>query len=610
MCGIVGYVGTEPAAPILIEGLNQLEYRGYDSAGIAVTSKTTNTVNTIKTLGRVKDLQALLPKRLPGTTGIGHTRWATHGPATNHNAHPHSCSAHRFHVVHNGMIDNAAELRAELESQGVDFTSDTDTEVIAHLVNQATEEGLSAKLRQVTSKLIGSYALAVLDAHNPDRIAVARLGSPLVLGIGDGHMHIASDPSALVRHSSRVVYLEDGDCCEVTATSYAMVSGSGAPASRTVEDLQLTAADVQLGDHDHFMIKEILEQPDAVRRALQGRLSERFGTVRLDGLNLTPRQLREFDRIKFLGCGSAYYIGQLGAHLTESIARMPADAEPASEFRYRNPVVDPKTLYVVLSQSGETADTLFAVQEIQRKGGFVAGLVNVVGSSIAREVSGGIYLHAGAEISVASTKALTNMGVAVAMLAIHCGRVRDLSHADGLRLVNGLQQLPDAITAVLSMADRADEVGKFLAQFEHAFFLGRVGAYPIAREGAQKLKEISYLHAEAYPTSELKHGPLALIDPQLPSVVVLPKDGLEDRNVAAIEQIQARGGPCVVVASDGVEVPSSLKVEYILSVPDVEPELAGLVLTVPLQLMAYYGAVHLGSDVDKPRNLAKSVTVE
>lgn len=611
MCGIVGYVGPNPAIDFLLEGLTQLEYRGYDSAGVAVS--TTNTAATVvKTVGRVADLRAKLPKKLTGTVGIGHTRWATHGPATQENAHPHASACSRYHVVHNGIIDNSASLRVHLAEQGIEFVSDTDTEVIGHLLALTDAPDLKSRLQIVVEQISGTYALAVIDTQEPDVIVVARLGSPLILGVGDKEMFVASDPGALVRHTSQVVYLEDGEMACVRATGYTTFTKEAGDTHRAPTTLDLAASDVSRGEFEHYMLKEILEQPHTAAQVLQGRLDTRFGTVRLDGLNLSPRELRDFTRVKFLGCGSAYYIGQVGAELVEQLARIPADAEPASEFRYRNPVIDPKTLYVVISQSGETADTAFAVEEIKRKGAYVVGLVNVVGSTIARNVHGGIYLHAGPEISVASTKALTNMGIAAAMLAIYLGRVRDLSHADGVRLLAGLQLIPDTIDGMLQDHSPYKTAASTLAEFDHTFFVGRVQGYPVAREGAQKLKEISYIHAEAYPTSELKHGPLALINPKMPTVAIVPDDELTDRNLAAVQQILARKGICVVVRHDTVDLPEDLKGDNVLqvTVPPVEPELDPLLMMIPLQLIAYYTATALGRDIDKPRNLAKSVTVE
>ncbi len=611
MCGIVGYVGNQDAAPLLIEGLTRLEYRGYDSAGIAVQGRGRTT--TVRTVGRVRDLIAAMPKRLAGRTGIGHTRWATHGPATENNAHPHRSEDGRISIVHNGIIDNATPLRAQLTEAGVTFTSDTDTEVIAHLIARSSASTLEGAVLDALDRARGTYALAVIDERHPDRIVVARNGSPLILGIGEKEMFVASDVAALIRHTTSVIHLDDGELATVTASGYRTFTKDSDDTGRTPVEVDLDAEDLELSGHQHYMYKEMLEQPEAAAAVLRGRLDERFGTARLGGLNLSPRELRAFRRVKILGCGSAYYVGQIGAGMIEELARIPADAEPASEFRYRNPIIEPDTLYVVVSQSGETADTAFAVAEIKRKGGQVLGVVNVVGSTIAREVDGGIYLHAGPEIAVASTKALTNMGLAFALLALQLGRVRDLSVADGQRLLAALGRIPGQIQEILDQEAQIVQVAKQLAESESAFFIGRVRGFPVAREGAQKLKEVSYIHAEAYQTSELKHGPLALINPKMPTLALIPDDELTDRNLAAAEQVLARRGPLVLVTHPGVETGSvgqdGDSIPTIV-VPKSEPELDPILLTIPLQLIAYHAALALGHDVDKPRNLAKSVTVE
>ncbi|WP_328992231.1 glutamine--fructose-6-phosphate transaminase (isomerizing) [Kribbella sp. NBC_01245] len=606
MCGIVGYVGTKPAAPILVDGLARLEYRGYDSAGIAVVG--TSEIKIHKDAGRVRELEASLPKRFGGKIGIGHTRWATHGGPTKDNAHPHASADETIAVVHNGIIDNAAFLRASLEDAGVKLRSDTDTEVLSHLIEQAEGDTLEEKVLKALTRIDGTYGIAVIDLAHPDRIVVARNGSPIILGIGDGEMHVASDASALVRYTRQVVHLDDGELATVRADGYRTFTSDSRATTKSAETVEWSDEDYQRGEHEHFMVKEIHEQPESVQRVLRGRLDERFHTVHLGGLNMDAREAREIRRVKILGCGSAYYAGQLGAQFIEEVARIPADAEPASEFRYRNPVVERDTLYVAVSQSGETLDTLVAVQELKRKGGRVIGLVNAVGSSIAREVDGGVYLHAGPEVSVASTKALTNMAVAFAMLGIHLGRIRDVSPADGRRLIDGLKKLPAQIESIVAQEAELAEIAGRLSKAESLFFIGRTRGYPVAREGAQKLKEISYRHAEAYQASELKHGPLALISPDVPTVAIVPDDELLDRNIGALHEIAARSGPLYVVTHPGVEVPDGAAA--IIRVPKNEVELDPILLTIPLQLLAYHASVALGHDVDKPRNLAKSVTVE
>jgi glucosamine--fructose-6-phosphate aminotransferase (isomerizing) len=606
MCGIVGYIGSQNAVPVLIEGLSRLEYRGYDSAGIAVLGSRGTQV--FRKVGRVRDLDATLPRRLAGKVGIGHTRWATHGPATEENAHPQTSEDGRISVVHNGIIDNAATLRERLDARGVKFTSETDTEVMAHLIARSEAATLEEAVLDALSRITGTYAIAVLDQRHPDRIVVARNGSPLILGVGDREMFVASDLAALVRHTTSVVHLDDGELATVTASEFRTFSRDEENTAKIPTAIDVDLEDVGLAGHRHYMRKEILEQPSTIERMLRGRLDERFGTARLDGLNLGPRELRWFRRVKILGCGSAYYVGQIGAAMIEELARIPADAEPASEFRYRNPIVEPDTLYVAVSQSGETADTAFAVQEVKRKGGQIVGLVNVVGSTIARECDGGIYLHAGPEVAVASTKALTHMAIGFALLALCLARVRDLSIADGQRIIAGLRRVPGQIEEIIADESHIADVARGLAGAQSLFFIGRVRGFPVAREGAQKFKEISYRHAEAYQSSELKHGPLALIDESLPTVAILPDDELTDRNLAAMQQIVARRGPLVVITHPGVML-GELDVPRV-TVPKNERELDPILLTVPLQMMAYHAALALGHDIDKPRNLAKSVTVE
>ncbi len=622
MCGIVGYVGKRDAMPVLIEGLHRLEYRGYDSAGLAVISR--GRLQITKTAGHVQDLRDKLAVKTgtsasKATIGIGHTRWATHGEPNETNAHPHTDATHRIAVVHNGIIENAELLRDQLQTNGVHLASDTDTEALAHMVAAELAADESATLEDAVirtlRKVEGAYGLVVLDTKNPDQLVVARNGSPIVLGLGNSEMFVASDVSALVRYTKQVIYLDDGEVATIKATDYHTTTVTGSTADNGTESSSIKtpttvdadADDYELGQFSDYMRKEIHEQPEAIRRTLRGRLDERFATARLGGINLDARELRNIRCVKFLGCGSAYYAGQMGAALVEELARIPADAEPASEFRYRSPVVDPDTLYVAVSQSGETIDTLIGVQELKRKGGQVIGAVNVVGSAIGRECGHGIFLHAGPEVAVASTKALTNMAVNFALLALLLGRVRDLSSANGERIVNGLRSLPAQVAAILAEDEPIATIANRYADADHMFFIGRVRGWPVAREGAQKLKEISYVHAEAYQAGELKHGPLALIQPDMPSVVIIPSDDLIAKNISTIEQIKARGGPVIAVTS--ADIPAGLA-DATIRVPRAEPELEPILFNIPLQLLAYHAAAKLGRDIDKPRNLAKSVTVE
>ena len=606
MCGIVGYVGRQEALPILFAGLHRLEYRGYDSAGVAVITR--GALRVHKAAGKVRQVEATLPRRLKGSVGIAHTRWATHGEPNDINAHPHVDCSGNIAVVHNGIIENAAALRAELEAKGHVFHSDTDSEVLAHLIEAIGGE-LDQAVRQALMSIEGTYGLAVLDARQPTRIVAARNGSPVVIGVGDREMFVASDVAALVRYTEQVVYLDDREVAVVDAGGYKTVTLDDRPTDKHPHTIQWGHEAYDRGAHEHFMLKEILEQPEACERTLKGRLDLQFSTAHLGGLNLSARDLLDIKRIKILGCGSAFYSGIGGAHMIETLTRVPAEAEPASEFRYRNPVIEKDCLYIAVSQSGETADTLAAVHEVRRKGGRVLGIVNAVGSSIARACDGGIYIHAGPEVSVASTKTFTCTLVAFALLALHLGRIRDLSPAAGRRLIDALQKLPDQMREMARNGADVRAVARKYASRANAFFIGRANSYPVALEGAQKLKEIAYVHAEAYPASELKHGPLALICPETPTFVVLPRDHLYEKSLSSLEEVRARRGPVIAITHAGDErLPG--KVDDILLVPPTESELNPVLMTFPLQLLAYYAALELGRDIDQPRNLAKSVTVE
>jgi glucosamine--fructose-6-phosphate aminotransferase (isomerizing) len=607
MCGIVGYVGTRESIPILLEALERLEYRGYDSAGIAVHQDGGLTVRKAK--GKVSALQALdLPFGVPGP-GIGHTRWATHGEPSDGNAHPHIDQSGRIAVVHNGIIENASLIRERLQGQGVVFTSETDSEVLPHLIAAAAAEAddLAGAVRQALAVVEGTYGIAVLDARDPGCIVVARNGSPVVIGVGNGENFVASDTAAIVRYTQQAIFLEDGDLAVIRSDGFQTYRLDSTETTRRSETINWGLDTYEMGDHNHYMHKEIFEQPDAVQRTLSGRLDPQSSSAHLGGIDLEARDVLRLRRVKILGCGSAFYAGLAGANLIERLARIPTEAEPASEFRYRNPIIEPETLYVVVSQSGETLDTLRAVQEIKRKGGRVLGVVNVVGSSIARESGIGIYLHAGPEVSVASTKAFTCTVAGLAVLALHLGRVRDLGAADGDRIIAGLNGLPDKIAQILKTEDHIAEVAERFVTATSAMFIGRVGGYPVALEGSQKLKEISYIHAEAYPAAELKHGPLALIGPDVPSVAIVPDDELFDKNLSTMSEIRSRRGPVIAVGHSESLIDVA---DEMLLVPKSEPELDPALLGIPLQLLAYHVALARGVDVDQPRNLAKSVTVE
>jgi glutamine---fructose-6-phosphate transaminase (isomerizing) len=605
MCGIVGYIGKRNAVPILMEGLQRLEYRGYDSAGIAVSHDGTLRVN--KCQGRVRDLQSKLAPRFKGSPGIAHTRWATHGEPSDRNSHPHCDATERFAIIHNGIIENAAALRARLEADGVVFRSDTDSEVLVHLIAAMPDGPLDVAVRAALRMVVGTYGLAVMDAARPETLVVARNGSPVVLGIGEHEMFLASDAGAFVRHTRNVVHLDDGEIAVVRADGFETSTIDGGVTVKTPLTIAWSSDSMEKGDFAHHMLKEIAEQPEAVRRTLSGRLERRFHTSHLGGVEFDARELLEMRRIKILGCGSAYIAGCLGAQLIEQLARIPAHAEAASEFRYRNPVIEQDTLYIAVSQSGETFDTLAAVQEIKRKGGRVLGIVNAVGSTIARECGRGIYIHAGPEIAVVSTKTFTCTAVAFALLALHLGRIRDLSTAAGTRLLDAFDELPGQLEKIIARDDEISRLARHFERCEHAYFIGRASGYAVAMEGALKLKEVSYLHAEAYAASELKHGPLALISPETPTLIILPRDDLFRKNISTIEEIRARRGPVVAITHPG-EMPVTLDGSF--EVPVSVPELDPILLNLPLQLLAYHVALQKGRDIDRPRNLAKSVTVE
>lgn len=608
MCGIIAYTGKQAATPILLDGLKRLEYRGYDSTGISVLSR--KRIKTVKAAGKLNMLESKLDKPITGHCGIGHTRWATHGAPTDENAHPHTDATLRFSVVHNGIIENVESLKALLDDS-THFQSETDSEVIAHLLAQQKGELIDA-VREVLGLIVGTYGLAVIDQQNPDSIIVARNGSPVILGVGEDEMFAASDMSALVRHTNQVVHLDDGELAQLSPAGFQVIRMDSSVAHKEAITLSNVAAHYDRGEHPHYLYKEIIDQTETVQQTLSGRLDDRFSTAHLGGLNLEARDLIGIKRITILGCGSALYAGMAGANMIESLARIPVLAEPAAEFRYRNPVIEQDTLYIVVSQSGETFDTLAALREVRRKGGFVLGIINSVGSTIAREVDGGIYMHAGPEVSVASTKAFSSMLVSFSLLALLLGRCRDVSPQQGNRHLDDLKQLPDNIRKVLALEPMLEKIAIKYNKCQSAFFIGRTNGFPIALEGAQKLKEISYIHAEAYPASELKHGPLALVTAKTPCIVVLPNNDLLPKSISSMEEIKARGGPVIAITSAPLAESERIeKLAYdVIRVPHTDELTLPVVMGVALQLFAYHSAVSLGRDVDQPRNLAKSVTVE
>lgn len=608
MCGIVGYIGPRQATPLLIEGLRRLEYRGYDSAGVAVYNG--ETLETRRAAGKIAKLEgALAADPVTGTVGIAHTRWATHGPPTERNAHPHLSTDESVAVVHNGIIENANVLRTQLTELGHTFRSDTDTEVIAHLVQELYEGSLEEAVIGALRKVEGTYGIAVVSSRDPAKIVAARKGSPLLIGVGDGEYFLASDASAILAHTRQVVYLDDGDLAVLTPDGYRVMDINAVPLRRSVERIEWNLAAIERGGFDHFMLKEIFEQPQTVENTMRGRLILEDGTSKLGGLNMSHEDLMNIDQVIITACGTSWHSALIGEMMIEDFARIPVEVEYASEFRYRNPIITPKTLCIVISQSGETADTLAAMREAKRRGARTLGLVNVVGSTIAREDDGGIYLHAGPEIGVASTKAFTSQVVALALFALKLGRKRTLSVMRGREVARALADLPAHIQTILDRAPEIEKIAEVYKDVRNFLYLGRGYNFPAALEGALKLKEISYIHAEGYPAAEMKHGPIALIDDSMPVVFIAPHDAVFDKLVSNIQEVRARHGKTIVITSRDEPALQGL-IDYEIRVPETIDMLTPVLASIPLQLLAYYIAVKRGANVDQPRNLAKSVTVE
>jgi glucosamine--fructose-6-phosphate aminotransferase (isomerizing) len=608
MCGIVGYVGPRQAATLLLEGLRRLEYRGYDSAGIAVINGTGLKVN--KAAGKLSNLEKQVAGNLPtGTVGIGHTRWATHGAPTTPNAHPHTDQSGRIALIHNGIIENAGAIRKALVMRGHTFTSETDTEVLAHLVGElyhgSLEEAVAAALREVE----GAYGIAVISADEPDVLVAARNGSPLIVGVGENERFVASDASPLLEHTRSVIYLDDGEMVVLTRDGYRVRDLEVKHIDKPVNQIDWDLATIERGGYEHFMLKEICEQPESLANTLRGHLLEDEGTSRVAGLNMTDEELLSVERIIITACGTSWHSGLIGEYMLEELARVPVEVEYASEFRYRNPVVNEKTLVIGISQSGETADTLAAIREARRRGARTIGLVNVVGSTIAREVDGGTYLHAGPEVGVASTKAFTSQVAALALLTLRLGRLRNLSILQGRQFISALTALPAQIQQILAKADEVKLLAERFFVGNNALYLGRGVNFPVALEGALKLKEISYIHAEGYPAAEMKHGPIALIDENMPVVFIAPRDAVHSKIVSNIEEVKARGGKVLAICSEGDDEIERLA-DATFTIPVTLDLLTPILTIVPLQLLSYYVAVRRGCNVDQPRNLAKSVTVE
>ncbi|MFT7519166.1 MAG: glucosamine--fructose-6-phosphate aminotransferase (isomerizing) [Kiritimatiellia bacterium] len=608
MCGIVGYVGHEPALGRLMDGLRRLEYRGYDSAGVALLDG--DSLWTAKRIGRVAALESALGGAPASCVGIGHTRWATHGGVTEENAHPHLDMSSQIAVIHNGIIENMNALREQLEAEGVTFRSETDTEVLPHLIRKFyTGDPLEA-VRSALRLVIGTYGIAVLFSEHPDLLVAARLGSPLVIGLGDGETVIASDPQAIVELTRRVVYLDDREIAVIRSDGVRVerMDGRGVDAAVTVIDDDAYGL-ASLDGYPHFMLKEIYEQPESIQRCLRGRLQLEEGNAKLGGFNMGPRELVSIERVVALGCGTSYHAGMIGAMAIEALARVPARAEVSNEFRYRNPIVPRKALFLAVSQSGETMDTLGAIKEVMVKGGNVAGVVNVVGSTIARTAGKGVYLHGGPEIAVASTKAFTSQVSALLVFTLMLARTRNLSLSAGRRMAQELGEIPEKVAAYLRDPGPIEEMADAVINARYVLFLGRGFSYTVALEGALKLKEIAYIPCEAYPAGEMKHGPIAMLDKGTPVIFVVPRDGQRHKAISNIKEVQARGARVFGIHTAGDHEIAKL-VDVSIPVPDVPDYASSLVTVLPLQLLAYHAGVALGRDIDKPRNLAKSVTVE
>lgn len=615
MCGIVGYIGKNNATPILIDGLKRLEYRGYDSAGLTVRGKSDFTL--VRQVGRVENLANAVSKTKPvGNLGISHTRWATHGGVSESNTHPHVSSDGKIALVHNGVIENYQSIKNFLTTKGYSFSSETDTEALCNLIayhyaKEPQREGVNCFLESVRKSLLhvqGTYGIAVICLDNPLELVGARKGSPLILGVGDEENILASDVAAFAMRTRNVVYLNDGEVVHIKPDSFSITTITQEEVAAVVQEVHWNIEDSEVGDYAHFMEKEIFEQPTALENAMRGRFSDDESTAMFGGLNLSPTELRHIDRILLCACGTAWHACLIAEYLIERFARIPVEVEYASEFRYRNAPLDKNTLVLVISQSGETIDTLAALKEAKRKGFRTLAITNSVGSTIARETDGGIYQHAGSEIGVASTKAFTSQILIAAMIALYLGRLRDLSYEDGRTMVAALKAVPDQVREVLKQAGEIQAIAKKYAHFNDFLFLGRQSMFPIALEGALKLKEISYIHAEGYPAAEMKHGPIALISPECPSVFLVTSGEIMQKTLANIQEVKARKGPIIIIGPKSCC--NEADADSFIEIPDAHDAVEPVLATIPLQLLAYYIAVERGCDVDKPRNLAKSVTVE
>jgi glutamine---fructose-6-phosphate transaminase (isomerizing) len=610
MCGIVGYVGQKNSVPILLEGLKRLEYRGYDSAGIAVIQN--KNLMVYKQAGKVSELVNLVGEnKISANVGVGHTRWATHGEPNDLNAHPHWDCNNEIAIIHNGIIENYATLKKILERDGHIIRTDTDTEIIAHLIEEMTKKGydLFTSVRLALLELEGTYGLLVISQKEPDKIIAARKGSPLVLGLGEGENFIASDASALIDHTRQVVYIEDNEIVLITANSYTIKSVHDKDIIKEVEQITFDLEQIEKGGYDHFMQKEIFEQPESIRNAIRGRLLTHEGTAKIGGLDNVLEKLYNAKRFIITACGTSWHAALAGKYMLEHLAHVPVEVDYASEFRYRDPIINPDDVMFVISQSGETADTLAALREAKKKGATVLGLVNVVGSTIARETDAGVYIHAGPEIGVASTKAFTCQIAVLSLISLFLGRKRGLPFDQGKLLAEDLLSIPYKVQKIFEQTDHIKKIAEEFKNVNHFLYLGRGSNFPTALEGALKLKEISYIHAEGYPAAEMKHGPIALIDENMPVVFIVPKDALYEKVISNMQEVRARKGRIIAIANeDDAEI--NRLAEFVIRVPRTFNFFGPIVNIIPLQLLAYYIAVARGCNVDQPRNLAKSVTVE
>ncbi len=609
MCGIVGYIGMRQAMPIVLEGLKRLEYRGYDSAGIALLN---HRLAIYKRAGKVADLEASLPRNLEATLGIGHTRWATHGVPNDINAHPHFSTDGDIALIHNGIIENYAAIRTELLRKGHTFLGQTDTEVLVHLIEEIWKEAecdFETAVRLALKEVVGTYGICVISLREPDKLIAARNGSPLLLGVGEGEYFVASDASPIVQHTRKVIYLSDGEMVIITRQGYTVKTIENIEMPKAIDELTFSIAEIEKGGYEHFMLKEIFEQPDAILNSMRGRLLVREGSVRLGGISEHLEKLRSAKRIIIVACGTSWHAGLVGEYLIEELARIPVEVEYASEFRYRNPIIYRDDVVIAISQSGETADTLAAVREAKARGALVMGICNVVGSSIARETDCGIYTHAGPEIGVASTKAFTAQVTVLTLLALALGKRRTLSDAETQTLVHELAKIPDKVREILKLNEDIKYLAALFKDARNFLYLGRGVNFPVALEGALKLKEISYIHAEGYPAAEMKHGPIALIDENMPVVFIATRDSSYQKIVSNIEEVRSRKGRVIAIATEGDDAISHLA-EFVIRIPNTLDLLLPLLTSIPLQLLAYHIAVMRGCNVDQPRNLAKSVTVE